>query len=108
MDFINSPKPNYSFQRGITCLDVSEEYVRSRKNKIFAYKTHRDTIFSREDNIYREILLQDIAKKPNMLIDTAKSEICLVPLQNRVHLLKHTAPNILFIYQICGERRWGK
>jgi len=56
----------------------------------------------------REILLQDIAKKPNMLMDTAKSEICPVPLQNRVHLLKHTAPNILFIYQICGERRWGK
>jgi len=53
----------------------------------------------------RGILLQDIAKKPNMLTDTAKSEICPVPLQNRVHLLKHTTPNILFIYQICGERR---
>ena len=57
---------------------------------------------------FRGILLQDIAKKPNMLTDTAKSEICQVPLQNHVHLLKHTAPNILFIYQICGERRWGK
>jgi len=53
----------------------------------------------------RGILLQDIAKKPNMLMDTAKSEFCPVPLQNRVHLLKHTTPNILFIYQICGERR---
>jgi len=58
--------------------------------------------------LFGEILLQDIAKKSNILMDTAKSEICPVPLQNRVHLFKHTAPNILFIYQICGERRWGK
>jgi len=39
-----------------------------------------------------------------MLMNTVKSEICPVPLQNHVHLLKHTAPNILFIYQICGEK----
>jgi len=30
--------------------------------------------------LFGEILLQDIAKKPNMLMNTAKSEICPVPL----------------------------
>lgn len=40
------------------------------------------------------------------LMDTAKSEICPLRLQNHVHLLRHTASIILFNSRIRRERKW--
>jgi len=56
----------------------------------------------------REILLQDTPKMHNMLMDTVKTRIYPKTPQIRGSLPRHTAPIILIISQICGERRWVK
>ena len=53
----------------------------------------------------REILLEDIVRMHNMLLDTAKCEICPVPLQ--IVYICHNTPDTLFYFPVFSEREGG-
>jgi hypothetical protein len=56
----------------------------------------------------REILLQDIAKMRNMLMDTATSGIYPVPLQSWGSFLLHTEPIFFYYFLVFAEREGRK